>query len=152
MRRARTLLAAGDFANASVSARLALELNPRNVEACRFMAQLAELAQSSTAIDWRRRQVEIAPTMTNQLELAATALRFERPPFHIAAQALEGAAPGAQNNPAFQVLSALVALKSNKTPDALEHFRKASTAGPYRCLAPPQLRSTRTAIAGNHHR
>jgi Flp pilus assembly protein TadD len=130
MSRARTLLAAGDFANASLSARVALQLNPRNAEACCFMAQLAELAHSTAAIDWRRRQVEIAPTITNQLELAATALKFEGPAFPLAAQTLETAAPVAQDYPAFHVLSALVDLKANKTPDALEHFRKAARIEP----------------------
>src|SRR5579859_473832 len=89
MRQARGFLAAGDFANASVSARRVLQVNPRNVEACGFMARLAQLARSPSAIDWHRRIVEIDPTIGNRLELAACALRFEHLPCPLAAATLQ---------------------------------------------------------------
>src|SRR5437016_3294573 len=64
-------MAKGDRRNASLSARQALQVNPRNLEACRIMAELNELSHSPGALDWRRRIAEAAPTIENKLRLAA---------------------------------------------------------------------------------
>ena len=56
----------------------ALKANPKSVEANRSMADKAEAAGSQTALEWRRRVVELEPgSAENQLALANTAVRFK---------------------------------------------------------------------------
>src|SRR6266536_2847911 len=86
---AAQFMAKGDWRNASLSARQALQINPRNLEACRIMAELSELSRSPGALDWRRRIAEAAPTIENKLRLAAAAMRLQGPPFSLAIQTLE---------------------------------------------------------------
>src|ERR1041385_6419178 len=85
----RRFLKRGDFRNASLSARRTLQLNPRNLEACGALAELAERAHSPNALDWRRRIVELAPSIENKLALAFTALRAQGPPFPLVSQTLQ---------------------------------------------------------------
>src|ERR1017187_1178888 len=68
---ARKALAKGDYRNASLSARQTLQVNPANLEACQLMADLAEKSRSPYILDWRRRIVEVNPTIQNKLLLAA---------------------------------------------------------------------------------
>jgi len=130
MNRARACLASGDLATASVSARQALQINPSNIEASRFMADLCELSRSVVAIDWRRRVAELEPAVSNQLALVSTALRFERPPFPLAAQTLKGLESVGQTLPEFHVLSALLDLRSDRSEEALKHFQRAARLDP----------------------
>lgn len=131
MIRARACLAAGDLANASVSARQVLQINPSDLEACRFMAELSELGHSVDALDWRRRVAELEPALSNDLALVATALRFERPAFPLAAQTLKRMESIGRNLPEFHVLSALLDLTSDRQGEALEHFRRAADLDPF---------------------
>src|SRR6266545_4916786 len=52
---ARKFMARGDYRNASLSARQTLQVNPRNLDACRIIAELAEMSRSPHVLDWRRR-------------------------------------------------------------------------------------------------
>ncbi|MEI8045266.1 MAG: hypothetical protein WCL11_27890, partial [Verrucomicrobiota bacterium] len=76
-RQAREFMVKRDFRNASLSAQQALRWNPKNVEACRVSAELADLSRSPNALDWRRRIAEADPTIQNKLLLATTALRAQ---------------------------------------------------------------------------
>lgn len=127
---ARTCFARGDFANASVSARQVLKTNPSDVEASRLMADLCESSHSVVAIDWRRRVAELEPAVSNELALASTALRFERPPFPLAEQTLKRLEPAGLNLPEFHVLSALWDLRCDRSKEALEHFQRAARLDP----------------------
>src|SRR5260370_35105277 len=64
-------LSRGDWPNASLSARQVLALNPRNLEACRIMARLADSARAPQATDWRRRIAERPPTVATRRSLPA---------------------------------------------------------------------------------
>jgi hypothetical protein len=108
---ARSFMAKGDYRNASLSARQALQRNPRNLEACRVTAELADLSQSPNALDWRRRVAEVEPTIENKLKLATTALRAQGPPYALAAQTLEELADSAKGVAAYQAVCAELALK-----------------------------------------
>src|ERR1017187_8583829 len=81
MAQARSFMAKGDYRNASLSARQAWRFNPRNLEACRIMADLGERSHSPAVLDWRLRIVEVAPTTENKLLLASSALRTQAPPY-----------------------------------------------------------------------
>src|SRR6185369_538998 len=126
LRQANAFWAAGDLVNASLSARQVLQLNPRNVDACRIIAQLAELAHSPAVIDWRHRVVELEPSVANRLKLASCALRFQRPPYSLAAQTLCDLEPVALDLPAFHIISAEYSLKMNLPNDAAVHFERAA--------------------------
>jgi Flp pilus assembly protein TadD len=149
---ARSFMAKGDYRNASLSARQALQRNPRNLEACRVTAELADLSQSPNALDWRRRVAEVEPTIENKLKLATTALRAQGPPYPLAAQTLEELAESAKGVAAYQAVCAELALKLKNSVEAAARFEQASRLEPtnesYQLnLAVLRLQSTNAAAA-----
>src|SRR6185369_16872292 len=52
---ARSFIAKSDARNAALSLDQVLDANPRNVEACRLMAELTEATRSPNAVLWRSR-------------------------------------------------------------------------------------------------
>src|ERR1051326_5019818 len=130
LRHAKAFAARGDYRNASLSARRALLIKPSNVEACRFLAQLAELSEPSYALEYYQRVVTLEPTVTNKLVLAAQALRYQGPPYSLATQVLDELAPSARGLISFCALKAELALKMGKAADAEEWFRAAARLQP----------------------
>jgi predicted Zn-dependent protease len=124
------LMARGDHRNASVSARRALQLNSRNLDACRVMADLNELSRSPAELDWRRRIVDTAPTVENKLQLAAAAMRFQGPPFTLAAQTLEEIGDSGRDVPAYHTIAGELAFKLNHLSEAAAHYEAASRLEP----------------------
>src|SRR5438477_7362841 len=88
LRHATEFAKAGDVANAVLSARQVLRLNPSSVPACQMLAELAERAHSPAAVEWRQKVAELQPTVPNLLALAAAVLRFQQPPYVLAERAL----------------------------------------------------------------
>jgi cytochrome c-type biogenesis protein CcmH/NrfG len=75
---ANALVTQGDYRRASLDARRLLQINPESAEACRIMARLAEKAGSRTALDWRRRVMDLGEATPNDLILLArAAVRFD---------------------------------------------------------------------------
>jgi cytochrome c-type biogenesis protein CcmH/NrfG len=75
---ANALVTQGDYRRASLDARRLLQINPESAEACRIMARLAEKAGSRTALEWRRRVMDLgAATPTDLILLARAAVRFD---------------------------------------------------------------------------
>jgi predicted Zn-dependent protease len=74
---AQDFFARQDYQSAVLVARHVLQLDPRNVAACRIMADTAELAGKRETISWRERVVALEPgDAANRIALASTALRF----------------------------------------------------------------------------
>jgi tetratricopeptide (TPR) repeat protein len=149
---AKSYLARGDYRNASLSARQALRVNPNNLEACRIVAGLAERARSPYVLDWRRRIVDLAPTVENKLMLASSALRAQGPPYPLAVQTLEELRDSGQNVAAYHVVAAELALRLKQTAEAQSRFERASRLEPTNelhqlNLAVLQLQSTNGAAA-----
>src|SRR5690348_4171899 len=68
---AREFAAKSDVRNAVLAAQQALRTNPRNVDACRFMAELAETNFAPEAVLWRSRVLELVPnSVDDRLALA----------------------------------------------------------------------------------
>jgi cytochrome c-type biogenesis protein CcmH/NrfG len=68
----------GDYRRASLDARRILQINPDSVEACRIMAAVAEKTGLRSALDWRRRVMELGKATPNDLILLArVAVRFD---------------------------------------------------------------------------
>ena len=77
VRQGNQLLAAGDYKRASLAARRVIQLNDKNVEACRLIAKLSEHAGLKTAVDWRQRVVDLTgPNPPDLLALAKDAIQF----------------------------------------------------------------------------
>jgi len=123
---AKSYMAKGDYRNASLSARQALGVNPRNLEACRIMADLAERSRSPSVLDWWRRVAELAPTIQNRLMLATTALRSQGPPYPLAAQTLDELKDSAGQVAAYHAISAELALRLKRPSEAIAQFEQAS--------------------------
>ena len=127
---AREFLQKGDFTNALLSVRRALQANAGNVEACAMMADFAEQGRSPYAVVWRRRVAELAPTLTNRLVLAACALRFEAPPFPLAEKTLKEVGAAGRSNAAYHVVSSEMAIKLNRLAEAALHLQEAAQLEP----------------------
>ena len=118
LRQAKAFLEEGDLTSASLSVRQALVTNPRSLAASRLMADMAEAAGSPQMLDWRRRMVELAPTIENRLSLAAAALRTEAPPYSLGSEILTELRATATNRVAYCNLSADLAMKLGKPNEA----------------------------------
>jgi predicted Zn-dependent protease len=130
MERARKSLAKGDYRKANLSARQTLQINPLNLEACQLMADLAERSRSPAVLDWRRRIVEVAPTIPNKLMLASAALRVQAPPYPLAAQTLDELKDSAAGVAAYHAVAAELALRLKKPDEAIARFAQASRLEP----------------------
>lgn len=116
----------GDLRNGLLCLRQALAANPNNLEASRKMAEILSEAQSPAALGWWRRVVELSPTPENRVQLAATALRVERPPFSIATQTLdELQKSGGETNVAYHLVASQLAIRLNRAADAATHLAEA---------------------------
>ena len=152
LRAARQFAARGDYRNASLSAQRAQALNPRNAEACGLLGQLTEPSDPEKALEWYRRSAELSPTIDHRLEVAAKALRFQQPPYPLAAAMLEELAEAAKCRVSYCVLCAELALKLGKTAEAERWFEAAHTLEPTNQLhqvnlAMLRLNSTNPATA-----
>lgn len=130
LKQADSFLTKGDYRSASLSARQALGVNPRNLKACRIMAELAERSRSPAVLDWRRRIVELAPTVQNKLMLASTALRAQGPPYPLATQTLDELKDSAGDVAAYHTVLAELALRLKTPAEAIAQFEQASRLEP----------------------
>jgi Flp pilus assembly protein TadD len=148
---AEAFFARDDFRNASLAARRALQLNPTNLAACALIADVGEKAKSPTELDWRRKIVDLAPTLDNQLKLAGCALRLQAPPYPLATQTLDQLAQSAVTSAVYHSLRAELALKLGDIARAAAEFGKASELEPANEMhrlnvAVLQLRSTNETV------
>lgn len=127
---ARAFFAKGDYRSAALSARQALAVNPNNVEACRVMAELSDLARLPATLDWCQRVVKLSPAITNKLLLAAAGLRYQGPPYPITRQMLDDLSASATNLPDFHVLAAELDLNLRRTAAAEAEFEAACRLQP----------------------
>src|ERR1043166_7109209 len=122
---ARLFLQNGRYQEAMLTAQQILAANPTNLEACRVMADLTERGKDPSTLVWRRQVAQLSPTLENRLTLAAAALLFERPPFPLARQTLEGIQTDRLETAAYHAIAAQLALKLNRVNDAETHFQEA---------------------------
>jgi len=124
-RQAEQFMMKGDMARAYLRARQAAQLNPQNVTACRVNADLADWANSPFAVYWRRRTALLAPTVTNRLALASTALRAEPFPYPTAANTLEEIEPEFRQTASYHMVAGALAIKLNSLSEAERHYAEA---------------------------
>lgn len=143
---AQAFLAKGDFRNALLSARQTLNLNSTNVAAWRIMATLADISHSPAALDWLRRIEQADPRVTNKLQLAMTALRYQSSPFPLTTQILDELAPVATNLASYQVTAASLALSLRRMNEAETHLEIAAKLDPTNQLFELNLAVVRLAF------
>lgn len=126
---ARQFAAKSDARNELLSLQQVLRSNPRNLEACRMMANLTEASRLPSAIIWRERVLELNPDfLDDRLALAQTAVVFKD--YALATNVLAGMSEAGKNSVAYHSLAAVIALAGGQ-PDAAEaHFIEASRLDP----------------------
>lgn len=113
----------GDLRSSFLSARQALQNDPRDLRACARLAQIADLTNSPEAVLWRQRLVEIKPGAPRLLlDLAATSVRLGET--FIAEQALARVEGKARESFAFHEASAALAITTKQFGLAEQHFQK----------------------------
>lgn len=126
---ARNFLAKSDGRNAALSLQQALAANPKDTEAYRLMAQLAEAGGSQSALLYRSRVVELNPkSAEDRLALAQTALIFRE--YAVATNALEGVSDEARKTAAYHNVSGAVAAATSRIAEAEAHFQEACRLEP----------------------
>jgi len=128
--RAKAFAAQGDLRNALLSARQTLVVNPTNLAACEMMAEFTGAAKLPTELDWRRRVVELDPTLAHRLALISAAMRRQPPPYPAATEAVAEAAQLGNESVAYHTLAAELALQLRQANVAEQHFLKAAQLDP----------------------
>ncbi len=148
LRQAHEFLNREDLRSASLTVRQTLQINPRNVEAARLMADIAERVAFPEAILWRGRVVELDPNVpSNRVIWARTALRFGE--VAVADQALLGVPPAGQRTAAYHQTVAALALTLRQIPMAEAHFLQAARLEPRNPLNSLNLAITRLQSANS---
>lgn len=124
----RAFLAAGDPANALLTARKSLQSSTRNPEGWR-LAVASSLARSRPEAVWYQENLsKEEPTRENRLELMRLALRFEVPGYAFGAmKALEGEA---RSDPEFHRLAAQVYARTGQLAEARSHLTALTALSP----------------------
>jgi Flp pilus assembly protein TadD len=129
LKQAREYLARSNTKTALVCLHRALGYNPKDVGACRLMAELSEKASSPAAMLWRSRVVELAPKSTvDRILLAQTAMMFGD--YLSATNALEGISKAGKNTAAYHNAAGSVALGGRNFAQAEAHFLEACQMEP----------------------
>lgn len=147
------LLAHEQYTPAWQSAQLACKFNPNNLAACRVLATISHLAKLSQELDWLQRVARAEPTLSNQLAVAACALRYQSAPYPLTAKILAELEPIAATNAACQELAAQLALKTQSPAVAEAHLVAAIRLNPASPqnqldLAVLRLAATNAALRG----
>ena len=122
--KANALVNQGDYKRASLDARRLLQINPNSAEGFRILARLSEKAGLRSALDWRRRVMDLGVATPNDLILLArAAIRFDdRATADVAMSRLPESAKGTAE---YHALLADIALKQR---DGVEMERQLSEA------------------------
>jgi len=122
---ARQLAARDELRGAILAANQVLRANPRNVEACRFMAELAETNSSPETVLWRSRVLELAPASVED-RLALVRAAIGQGDLLTATNTLAGVHDAATNTATYHLLAGLLAVEMRQIPQAEAHFLQAS--------------------------
>ena len=129
VRRAAAFMSGGDLKTASLNARRALQLNPKNLGATRVIAQIAEKTGDRTALDWRRKVLELNPASAEDaLALVRCGLWFND--LGTAEQTLNALGDSAKQRPEFHAASGRLAEMKKDATAAEGHWARAAELAP----------------------
>lgn len=147
---AHDFFVAKDYQSAALVARRVLHLDPKNVVACRVMAEIAELSNRAEALSWREQVVFLEPEVAaNRIALASTALRFNQT--ELARKTLDAVTPAHRANVKYHQVAAALAIADKKSDLAEAEFAAAVQLEPGNQqlalnLATVRLTSTDSAV------
>ena len=129
MKQARLAAEKHDDRWAAIAARKVFDLNPKNSEACRLMADILERQGASSAVAWRLQVAKLLPdSIDDAIALAKAALRFgDVPTATRALEKLEGKGAGVAQ---FQEVKGEVALARKDIAGAHAQFTEALRLDP----------------------
>jgi cytochrome c-type biogenesis protein CcmH/NrfG len=126
---AQDFFAQKDYASAVLVARHVLQLDPRNVTACRLMAEIAELSGKQEALSWREQVATLeADVAANRIALASTALRFRQ--IEVARRNLDSIPTAARTNIEYHQIAGALALAEKNLTAAEAEFAAALQLAP----------------------
>jgi tetratricopeptide (TPR) repeat protein len=149
IKQAQHYLTKSDAKKALLCLQRVLRSNPRNVEACRLMAELSEAGRSPGALLWRSRVVELNPrSLDDRLALAQSAMMFRD--YELATNALDGVDAAGKKTAAYYNIAGVVASTVGQFAQAEAHFLEAArleptNPAPQLNLAVVRLHSTNTS-------
>ena len=121
---AQEFFARKDYQSAVLVARHLLQLDPKNIAACRVMADTAELAGKSEALSWRQQVISLEPAVpSNRIALASTALRFGQ--LDLARKTLDAVDTAGRANTRYHQLTGALAIAEKKSAVAEKEFEEA---------------------------
>lgn len=129
MKQARVSAQKHDDRWAAIAARKVFELNPKNTEACRLLAEVLERQGASSSVAWRLQVVKLLPdSLDDAILLGKAALRFgDVPTAERALEKMEGKGAGVAQ---FQEVKGEIALARKDTAAAQAHFKEALRLDP----------------------
>lgn len=131
---AQDFFAAKDYKSAVLVARHVLQLDPKNVSACRIMAELADLSGKQEALSWREQVVLLEPDVAeNRIALASTAFRFGQ--LEVARKNLNAITATDRANIKYHQVAGALAIAEKNWPAAEAEFAAALELEPHN----PQL-------------
>lgn len=126
---AKQFAAKRDLGNEAIALRQALNANPRNLEANRMMADLAEASHSDSTLNWRKKVLELDPnSLSARVSLAQTALFFHD--LATASNTLAGVDEAGKKTSVYYNVLGELALVENKTAEAQSDFAEAVRIDP----------------------
>jgi Flp pilus assembly protein TadD len=129
VRRAAGFLAGGDTKTASLSARRAFQLNPKNADAARMLAQIGARAADGSELEWRRKVVELVPrSIDDALALVRCAMRAND--LATAEKTLQSLAQAAEQTPGYHAALGRLAEIRHKKGGAEQHWTRAAELAP----------------------
>src|SRR3954451_6882966 len=109
---------------AVIAAQRVFELDPKNVEACRILADVLERQGAPAAVEWRQQVLKLRPdSVDDSLALVRTSLRLGQ--LATAEHALETVAQPGEKLAAFHELKGQVALERGDAAAAQAQFAEA---------------------------
>lgn len=118
-----------DSSNEFLALKQALLADPRNVEACRMMANLAAAAGSPSTLTWRQKVLELDPTSLSD-RLAFVQIAIILSDYNAATNALAGASDTDKNTPDYLDVAGEMATAENKPDEAQADFAQAARLDP----------------------
>ncbi len=144
-REARAALNRGDYAEAAINARRALQLNPNFAPACLTMAEIAEHDQLAEEVMWREQVVRTAGASADTLlAYASTAARFGRSSTALSALALVPEKDRMRED--YLVVAGTLALESGENAEAARLYENATRINPANAAYRLALGKARSSI------
>ena len=126
---AQDFFAQKDYQSAVLVARHLLQLDPKNIVACRIVAEMAELAGKREALSWREQVVALDPSdPANRIALANAAIRFGQS--ELARKTLDAVAASGRSNLKYHEVNGALAIAEKNTALAETEFAAALELAP----------------------